>query len=344
MAIVPGYEYDVFISYDHADNLPISEYRWVTKMWKDINATLNQIGLKGINIYFDEGDDPPSDSDDLREKVQKSAILLIVLSCNYSENTGYCLKERTWFLEKIEKQSHKSRIVMAKINECNPPPELEHIFYRSFIDKETSNIYSRKYKENEYIDELKKLANFIKKNIKKLRTPPPENDLIPQQAPYEKTTQAVKHDENWWRRDFSTRWYVSVGLIAIICLFIGYRWYNTMIKETLTGCWKCDRDNSTSYYWWISQPDDTTLTIKEENKPDRPIEGYCFYNQIFSKQNDHFSYTLKKEEIPNTKLSKIEIIPTNDKSIKIILLASDSKEEEITTFNCSLSNNQESCK
>lgn len=108
------------------------------------------------------------------------------------------------------------------------------------------------------------------------------------------------------------------------------------IKTTLTGCWKCDRNdslNGSSYWWWISQSDNT-LTITEKDDPTRQIEKYCFYSKKFSKENAHFSYKLKNEEIPDTKLSKIEIIPTDDKkSVEVSFLAD---KEKINTIKCNL--------
>lgn len=88
MATVMGHEYDVFVSYAHADNeIPVSSAAvdgWVTTLAKNLNI--------GPNVYrknlFIDHQLKPGDvfSDDLVAKVQNSALLVLLLSQNYIDS------------------------------------------------------------------------------------------------------------------------------------------------------------------------------------------------------------------------------------------------------------------
>jgi hypothetical protein len=49
-SILPGYEYDIFISYRHKDNK--GEY-WVTEFVKVLKAELETTFKEDVSIYFD---------------------------------------------------------------------------------------------------------------------------------------------------------------------------------------------------------------------------------------------------------------------------------------------------
>ena len=50
-SIIPGYEYDVFISYRQKDN---QSDQWVTKFIESLKEEINSTFKEDISIYFDE--------------------------------------------------------------------------------------------------------------------------------------------------------------------------------------------------------------------------------------------------------------------------------------------------
>ena len=96
MAVGPGHEYDVFVSYAHADNeIPLgssADYGWVT-------ALATNLGQGYRKRLFIDHQLKPGDafSDDLLAKVEKSALLVLLLSQNYIDSE-WCGKELDHFV------------------------------------------------------------------------------------------------------------------------------------------------------------------------------------------------------------------------------------------------------
>ncbi len=96
---LPGFEYDVFVSYAHADNQKPegaqAKYGWVTTLAHNLNVGPNMAKKR---IFIDH-QLKPADlfNDDLRDKVVHSATLLILLSQNYIDS-GWCGTELEHFI------------------------------------------------------------------------------------------------------------------------------------------------------------------------------------------------------------------------------------------------------
>lgn len=92
-----GHEYDVFVSYAHADNeKPLGAlYGWVTTLAHNLNTGPNHYRKK---LFIDHRLKPGDPfSDDLVTKVGHSTILLLLLSQNYIDST-WCGKELDHFI------------------------------------------------------------------------------------------------------------------------------------------------------------------------------------------------------------------------------------------------------
>jgi hypothetical protein len=99
VAFVPGFDYDVFVSYAHADNeLPIgteARYGWVTALTHNLSSGANRLKK---NLFIDHQLKPGDPfSEDLRNKVARSALLLIFLSQHYAES-AWCGLELDHFI------------------------------------------------------------------------------------------------------------------------------------------------------------------------------------------------------------------------------------------------------
>jgi hypothetical protein len=98
-ALVPGFDYDVFVSYAHDDNtLPDgakAEFGWITALARNLNVGPNSLRKR---IFIDHqlraGDDFDAG---LVQQVQSSAVMVLVLSRRYVES-AWCGKEVELFV------------------------------------------------------------------------------------------------------------------------------------------------------------------------------------------------------------------------------------------------------
>lgn len=115
MALIRGFEHDIFISYAHTDNLngPAGspEKGWVVAfarmLQKTLTDTLKEETRKtgrDLTIYWDEqlAQGEPIDWQ-LNPAVKQSAIFLMIMSDQYVVS-DYCNQEATWFLDKVEER------------------------------------------------------------------------------------------------------------------------------------------------------------------------------------------------------------------------------------------------
>src|SRR5215469_7240028 len=111
MAYVEGFEYDIFLSYSHVDNLkaPAKRIGWIEQFHEDLEIKLAQrfgrIGAVAIwrdvrslvgNQIFDAT---------IQEALHKSAAFLAVTSTGYLESE-YCKKELSEFHRKAQSEPY----------------------------------------------------------------------------------------------------------------------------------------------------------------------------------------------------------------------------------------------
>jgi hypothetical protein len=101
MPYVPGFDYDLFISYASGDNTDGVVEQFVAALDKQISDNLvNAFSKEKVRVYFDRQrlatQTAVSWEEQLKTAASSSAILVPLLSPNYLSST-YCSKERTWF-------------------------------------------------------------------------------------------------------------------------------------------------------------------------------------------------------------------------------------------------------
>jgi TIR domain len=106
MAFVPGFEYDIFISYAHTDNLTSKpdEIGWVEQFHKDLRVGLARcIGRTDkVKIWRDEKLDGSELFDQvIKNRINQSAIFLALNSPGY-RISDYCQQELQWFHQKAQ--------------------------------------------------------------------------------------------------------------------------------------------------------------------------------------------------------------------------------------------------
>jgi TIR domain len=105
MAFISGFEFDIFVSYSHVDNLSVEGERWVEKFHDRLQVELfRREGSSDIRIWRDgELDGNQKFDRTLQTKLEKSAVLLCLNSPGY-QKSDYCTRERDWFDSAHKKQ------------------------------------------------------------------------------------------------------------------------------------------------------------------------------------------------------------------------------------------------
>ncbi len=105
MAVVPGFKYDLFISYAHRNDVP---WGWVTDFVQTLKAELESKS-RDIRIWWDPGLRTGEDFNvAIANAISESATFLSVLSPAYGDST-YCRKE----IEEFRQQRHPAFGIMV---------------------------------------------------------------------------------------------------------------------------------------------------------------------------------------------------------------------------------------
>ncbi len=136
MGYIPGFDYDIFISYSHTDNLNIENQEgWVEQFYNVLRVALWQsVGTEKIKIWWDDArlDGGVIFNDAIADGIKKSAILLCLNSPSFL-NSGYCKKELDLFYNvakydaiglKVEDRSRIINVLLNNISYSQWPLEL----------------------------------------------------------------------------------------------------------------------------------------------------------------------------------------------------------------------------
>ena len=133
MALLPDYEYDIFISYAHVDNIAFPGQRdgWIKQFYQNLNLMLaKRFGrMDMVKIWWDERklDGSILFDDSIEEGIQKSAIMICLNSPGYKASE-YCNKELSLFHNKAKAEpnglqiGNQARILHVLLNNI-PHPE-----------------------------------------------------------------------------------------------------------------------------------------------------------------------------------------------------------------------------
>ncbi len=174
MALIPGFEYDIFISYAHVDNATISDWQigWIRSFHDHLRQMLDRrYGRMGmVKIWWDdkELDGSKVFDDSIRSGIEKSAIFIALNSSGY-QKSEYCQQELDFFYKKTQadniglKVAGRSRIVQVMLNNIDPkewPEALSRTAGFSFHDAK---------EKEDYGDFLEPNSEVFIKQIRKLR-------------------------------------------------------------------------------------------------------------------------------------------------------------------------------
>ena len=138
MAMVPGYDYDIFISYAHVDNLEISGQKngWIEEFYNSLNLLMiKRYGrMDVIKIWWDNKklDGSILFDQSIETGIKRSAIMICLQSPGYTQSQ-YCKQELDTFYKKASEEKvglsigDRSRIINVLLNNIpykQWPPEL----------------------------------------------------------------------------------------------------------------------------------------------------------------------------------------------------------------------------
>jgi len=148
MGYIPGFNYDIFISYSHIDNEKIEDEKgWVEQFYNALRISLWQlIGTEEIKIWWDDKrlDGGVIFDDAIAGGIKKSAILLCLNSPSYLKS-HYCKKELDLFYNiaqydsfglKVEDRSRIVNVLLYNIPYPQWPHELSGTSGFRFHDAE----------------------------------------------------------------------------------------------------------------------------------------------------------------------------------------------------------------
>ena len=150
MGYIPGFEYDIFISYASANNTSLDEEQgkgWVTTTQGMLSRYL-KTKVSPLSVWFDEKDITVGDNFEviIKEGLEESATLLIFLSKAYLDSR-WCKMERDSFLERLTRyreenkggvQGHERVFIVRLENDLDEdeiPDELKGLHYKSFFKR-----------------------------------------------------------------------------------------------------------------------------------------------------------------------------------------------------------------
>ncbi len=127
MALIPGFEYDIFISYAHVDNATFSgqEEGWIKLFYAHLKQMLDRrYGRMGtVKIWWDDKklDGTKLFDESIKNGIAQSAIFLVLNSPGYKQS-DYCQQELDLFQKKVQNDPYglqvadRSRIVHVLLN------------------------------------------------------------------------------------------------------------------------------------------------------------------------------------------------------------------------------------
>ncbi len=216
-SIIPGFEYDVFISYRHNDNKHNS---WVSEFVSNLKGELESTFKEDISIYFDENPyDRLLESHDVNKSLEaklKSFIFIPILSRTYCDPKSYAWANEFLIFNKTSKEDPigkdiklrngnvASRILPVRIHDLDPEDimlfekEIGSIIRGIDFVFRTSSGVNRPLRSNEdhpndnlnrtyYPDQINKVANAIIELIRSHNSeqddPPVSNMTIVHRVP-----------------------------------------------------------------------------------------------------------------------------------------------------------------
>ncbi|WP_313951104.1 toll/interleukin-1 receptor domain-containing protein, partial [Accumulibacter sp.] len=185
MAFVPGCEHDIFVSYAHIDNEPLSgaQQGWVSTFVRDVESVVRRKLFdrpRDFDLWVDHelAGNRPFNAD-IARSVKNTASLLVIMSPAYLAS-DWCRRERETFRSEVQhKQRAGSRVFVVELDNIEDrrrvPPEFGDLLpYRMWIEDgpartpRTLGLPVPTANEPEYYSRVNQLALEIAQELQRL--------------------------------------------------------------------------------------------------------------------------------------------------------------------------------
>lgn len=184
--LAPYATYDVFVSYSHGDPRGVGDSplrRWTVRLIHELEDEIRSVDpeFDDLAVWCDEAVDPTAHlTIELREKVQSSGILMVVVSPRYL-SSSWCKDELTWFRDQVVSRSDdRGRVFLIRAlpsKEAEWPEFLRDergnspVGFR-FYDPQSGRPYGwREARENseDYVRQLWTLQTALTRRLRELK-------------------------------------------------------------------------------------------------------------------------------------------------------------------------------
>ena len=208
-SLMPGYEYDIFISYRHNDNRSGWVTEFVAALQEELAATLKE----PVSVYFDTN---PHDGllethnvDKSLEGKLKCLIFIPIISQTYCDSKSFAWQHEFVAFNKMAKEDQfgrdirltsgnvASRILPVKIHDLDPEDKtllenelggvlrcIEFIFKSAGVNRPLtpSDNPDKNLNKTFYRDQINKVANAVKEIITAIKKPNQQDGEIPKEV------------------------------------------------------------------------------------------------------------------------------------------------------------------
>jgi len=180
MSVIPGYDYDMFVSYAHLDNpvLGPGSGGWVDTLVKKLEGEVKARGIKGFTAWFDKNltENLPL-TPQLMEKIKKSATLLVVMSPCYLQSE-WCKREREGFLSLVDDRVAEGCVFVVEarqVSHSDYPDVFHDLVPLAFWVEDPESRTDRPLgmpnpNEEQYYTRICRLSYLIKEQMERLRS------------------------------------------------------------------------------------------------------------------------------------------------------------------------------
>lgn len=182
MSVIPGYDYDMFVSYSHLDNpvLGLGSRGWVDTLVKKLEGEVKARGIKEFEAWSDENlaENFPL-TPQLMDKIKKSATLLVIMSPSYLQSE-WCKRERERFLSLVDDRVAEGCVFVVEARQVshNDYPDAFHdlvpvMFWVEDPESRTDRpLGMPNPNEEQYYTRICRLSYLIKEQMERLKSQP----------------------------------------------------------------------------------------------------------------------------------------------------------------------------
>jgi tetratricopeptide (TPR) repeat protein len=329
-SLIPGYEYDIFISYRQKDN---KHDGWVTDFVNNLKGELESTFKEDISVYFDIN---PHDgllethdvNDSLKDKL-KCLIFIPIISRTYCDPKSFAWEhEFKAFVESASKDQFglkvklpngnvTTRVLSVQIHDLNPEDKVlaeqalggylrpvEFIYKEPGVNRPLTSYDDEKLNLNKtrYRNQINKVANAIDEIITSLKNN--------QTAPLKESTRPGKYSEEITRNEKLIgkdkpsaikipKWLSGIVIFALIVI-AGILAYQKIFKQDkLAKLRSSDGKISVAVMPFQNMTNDTTLNIWQDGIQNELINNLTGPEELRVRQTESITGLLQSKGLTN---------------------------------------------